>query len=173
MYTYTYVCMYYIHIYVYVCVYIYTHVHLINLIKIFLFLCSVTKNCWGIMNFDNAYTFSTCILFNVGLSLIQLLLQKNGLKTILPSFLKFILVTFVRERKRVGEGQRERERENPKQAPFCLYRPYLSRTLRSWPEPKSRLRGLTDWAPRRPCLFFPICYQLFLLHVFQTSIIRC
>ena len=48
----------------------------------------------------------------------------------------------------MGEGQREGERENPKQA-LCCQHGHL-RTVRSWPELKSRVRRLTDWASQVP-----------------------
>ena len=51
---------------------------------------------------------------------------------------------------RVGDrqGERERERENPKQALGCQHRARPGgldpTTMRSCPEQKSRVRGLTD-----------------------------
>ena len=49
----------------------------------------------------------------------------------------------LRDRARAGEGQRDRETQNPKQAPGSdlsaqsLTRGSNSQTTRSWPEPKS------------------------------------
>ena len=56
-----------------------------------------------------------------------------------------------REHARVGEG-----RDNPKQA-LCLSVQSLTwawnpRTMRSWPEPKSRVSHSTDWATQAPLL---------------------
>ena len=44
--------------------------------------------------------------------------------------------------KQAGEGQRERERENPKKDPLSAE----PTTMRSWPEPISRVGHLTNWA---------------------------
>ena len=49
-----------------------------------------------------------------------------------------------------GKGGRERERENPKQAPYCQHRAWCGawthEATRSWPEPKPKVGCLTDWA---------------------------
>ena len=47
-----------------------------------------------------------------------------------------------------GQRERERERENPKQA-FCPVQKDMGldpTTMRSWPEPKSRVRRSASWA---------------------------
>ena len=52
-----------------------------------------------------------------------------------------------REKERAGEGQRKRERENPKQAPYLAWNYYTGldlMTLRSRPEPKSRIGHFPD-----------------------------
>ena len=55
-------------------------------------------------------------------------------------------------------GQRERGRENPKQAPHCPCRARCRAqshpTLRSWPELKPRVRCLSNWATQAPHKFF-------------------
>ena len=65
------------------------------------------------------------------------------------------------------EGQRERERENPQQAPCCQcrarHRALIHEATRSWPEPKPRVRGLTDRATQAPLDFF--LYVLFTYRV--------
>ena len=67
----------------------------------------------------------------------------------------FILREWEREREREGERQHEwgrgRERERESQAGSTLPAQSLTwgsipQTVRSWPEPKSRVRRLTDWA---------------------------
>ena len=70
---------------------------------------------------------------------------------ILKIFLMFIF--WERERVWAGEGQRERETQNPKQAPGSELsarsptRGSNPQTVRSWPEPVGRL---TDWASQAP-----------------------
>ena len=71
---------------------------------------------------------------------------------------KYLCIYFERESMCiwVAEGQRERERnrENPKQAPCCQLRAWCkgsgSWTMRSRAEQKSRARRLTDWATWAP-----------------------
>ena len=54
-----------------------------------------------------------------------------------------------RETGREEQEQRERDREgkNPKQAPHCQHR---AQTVRWWPEPRSRVGSLTNWATQAP-----------------------
>ena len=76
------------------------------------------------------------------------------------SFFSFLFWMFIYfwERQTVWaeEGQRERETENPKQAPCCQHRAWCGvqthepQTMRSWPEPKSRVKCLTNWATQAP-----------------------
>ena len=66
-------------------------------------------------------------------------------------FLKFIYLFWERARERVKarerrEEQKERGRENSKQVLCCQHDSLISWTMRSQPEPKSRIRHLTDWA---------------------------
>ena len=53
-----------------------------------------------------------------------------------------------------GGAENEGERENPKQAPRCQHKAPckgpISGTVRSWPEPKSRVGRLTSWATQVP-----------------------
>ena len=67
-------------------------------------------------------------------------------------FFKFIFIYFERERE-LGRG-RERERENSKQALHCQpgarSKGSNSRTVRSWPEPKTRVGCFADWATQAP-----------------------
>ena len=70
-------------------------------------------------------------------------------------FFVCLFVCFFRERDSAqgGEKQRKRERENLKQAPHPVQSPKVGlnlRTLRSWPEPKSRVGSLTNWAASVP-----------------------
>ena len=60
---------------------------------------------------------------------------------------KFIYLLILRW-KRAGEGQRE----NPKQASRCQHRTRwgVPGTVRLWPEPKPRVRGLTNWGAQVP-----------------------
>ena len=81
-----------------------------------------------------------------------------------------------RDRVQAGEGQRERETQNPKQAPGSELsaqspmRVSNSRTMRSWPELKSdtyrlshpgapifpnSLSSVIPWLPKTPCYFPP------------------
>ena len=77
-------------------------------------------------------------------------------KTMINNFFYFIYffnVYLFWESVRVGKGQREGERENPKQAPHCQLRAQhraWSHNLGSWPEPKSRVGHSTDWAIQVP-----------------------
>ena len=64
-----------------------------------------------------------------------------------------MFIYFERERERmwVGEGQREKEREKESQAGSVVSVQSQTQgsnpqTVRSWPELKSRVIGLTDWA---------------------------
>ena len=90
-------------------------------------------------------------------------LMINFFFRILLYFLKFIY--FERQREREREREREskqgrgtergRERKNPKQAPHCLSAQSMmwglnSRTVRSWPELKSRVGHLTNCANQVP-----------------------
>ena len=67
-------------------------------------------------------------------------------------FCKFIYLFL--ERESTGKGQRERERENPKQALHCQLGPWCGaqthKTVRSWPELKTTVGCLTDWATQVP-----------------------
>ena len=70
------------------------------------------------------------------------------------SFLKCLFIYLFWKRESREGAERERERENPKQALHCQHRArHKARShepLRSWPELKSRVSCLTDWAPRAP-----------------------
>ena len=70
----------------------------------------------------------------------------------LNNFLMFIYVFFERESLSGGGAEREKERES--QAGYTLStEPNTGldfTTLRSWPEPKSRVRRLTNWATQTP-----------------------
>ena len=68
-------------------------------------------------------------------------------QAISPIFLS-LFISFEREREHVREGRRERE--NPKQAPHSQTWGSCSQTVRSGPEPGSRVRRVTDWAPLGP-----------------------
>ena len=72
----------------------------------------------------------------------------------LISFLKRIFIyLFLRERARAGKGQREGERESQAGSVLSAQSPMwglMSHTVRSWPEPKSRVRCLTNWATQVP-----------------------
>ena len=68
-------------------------------------------------------------------------------------FFKFIYLFWEREREREREGERERERES--QAGSGLWAQSLMwgsnpRTVRSWLEPKPRVRRVSDWATHAP-----------------------
>ena len=70
-------------------------------------------------------------------------------------FLMFIYFERERENEWTGEGQREEERESQASPVLPAQSPMqgsilISQTLRSWPEPKSRIRHLTDWAMQAP-----------------------
>ena len=88
---------------------------------------------------------------------------------------KNYFLMFIFERKtwhEWGEGQRERETQNLKQAPgseLSAQSPMWGSnppTVRSWPKPKSRVRCLTDWATQAPLqislFFFFNVFYLFL-----------
>ena len=77
----------------------------------------------------------------------------------LTFFFRFIYLVWERDRASRGGAERKRERErekreNPKQAPCWQHGAWFwARTHKlwdSWPEPKSRVRYLTDWATRGP-----------------------
>ena len=70
-------------------------------------------------------------------------------------FLNVYLFIFERQRERETETERDRERERESQAGSML--PAQSPmwgliwwTMRSWPEPNSRVRRLTEWATQAP-----------------------
>ena len=72
-------------------------------------------------------------------------------------FLKFIYLFW--ERVWTREGQREREGKRESQAGSTLSaqsptRGLISWTVRSWPDPKPRVRRLTDWTTQVPLIFF-------------------
>ena len=69
---------------------------------------------------------------------------------IFPPILFFLVFIYL-----FWEGEREREkgRENPKQAP-CPTQGSIPQTMRSWPELKSRVGRLTDWTPQASLGFF-------------------
>ena len=73
-----------------------------------------------------------------------------------------------------GGEQRKGERENPKGALHWQWRaPLRARShkpVRSWPEPKSRVRCLTDWAAQAPLLQF--VFLLFFSWVVWVHIIE-
>ena len=52
----------------------------------------------------------------------------------------------------MGDTERERERESSNRLPVEPNTELDPRTLRSWPEPKSRASRLTDWATQGPLL---------------------
>ena len=71
------------------------------------------------------------------------------------------------------EVEREKDRENPKQDLHCQHiarcRARTHETVRSWSEPKSRARCLSDWATQAPqvCVCVCVCFNLsnlFTLH---------
>ena len=74
------------------------------------------------------------------------------------NFFKFIYLFWERERAQAEEGQREKERENPKQALPCQHRARRGarsqQTVRSAPEPKPSVRCWTDWAAQVHFFFF-------------------
>ena len=81
---------------------------------------------------------------------------------LLCCFILFFLSLFIyfeRGWEWMGErGGAEKERERESQAGFVLSAQSLLQgsipwTLRSWPEPKSRIGHLTDWATQAPLLF--------------------
>ena len=56
-----------------------------------------------------------------------------------------------------GRGKK-RDTEDPKQAPHCEHKAYVGldfTTMKSWPELKSRVSHLTDWATQVP---HPLCF---------------
>ena len=69
----------------------------------------------------------------------------------------------------VGEGQRERERgripsrlcTRSVNRAWCLSQ--IHKTVKSWPEPKSRVGRSTNWATKRPQCFFFFFLSLFIL----------
>ena len=78
------------------------------------------------------------------------------------------------------EGQRERETQNPKQAPHHQRRAQCGarthKTMRSWPELKPRVRCLTNWATQAPLTIsyyysVTMCYRI--LKVFLNIIDSC
>ena len=80
----------------------------------------------------------------------------NGKSISVYFFFKFIYFERQRERESAGASRGEAGRES--QAVFTLsaqspMQGSNSRTMRSWPEPKSRVRCLTDWATQAPCVF--------------------
>ena len=93
-------------------------------------------------------------------------------------FLTFIYLFWERERGRVsalaGEGQRERKRERiPSRLHSVSMEPNAgshSWTVTSWPELRSRVRGLPDWGTQVPLfLFFKthfVCHHLVLVVCF-------
>ena len=78
-----------------------------------------------------------------------------------PYFILFLFIFYFCERERARarmcpqarEGQREGERESEAGSALSVQNPTQGLnpwTTRSWPEPKSRVRGLTDWVTRAP-----------------------
>ena len=53
--------------------------------------------------------------------------------TLVISFFHFLSLFILREKVQTGEEQRERERENPKQAPVCQYGAHPGATQAPWP----------------------------------------
>ena len=104
------------------------------------------------------------------------------------SFLS-LFILWGAERARTGEGQRERERERerergrerksqansmlPAQSPVWGLIPW---TVRSWPELKSRVGRLTDWATQVPLIWVTFWESFIQLHAqkqfFNVSILR-
>ena len=91
------------------------------------------------------------------------------------SFLFFKFVYFERETAWSGEGHRERETEDPKQALCCQQRTRhgapTHETVRSWPEWKPRVGRLTDWATQAhplPAISFRV-FSLSFLSVVPTG----
>ena len=74
-------------------------------------------------------------------------------------YIFLIFIYFERNRARVSEGRTEREgeRENPKQAPYCKHRAQYGapthKTVRPWPKLKPRVGCLTEWATQAPLIF--------------------
>ena len=64
-------------------------------------------------------------------------------------FLKFIYLFWEREKEAEWEGEREAQAGSMLSAQSPT-RGSISRTVRSGPEPKSRVRRLTDWATQAP-----------------------
>ena len=64
---------------------------------------------------------------------------------------KFIYLFWEGENVSRGGAERGRDRENPRQAPCCQHRAWwgarTQEAVRSWPESRSRVRYLTNWAP--------------------------
>ena len=70
-------------------------------------------------------------------------------------FFLFLCLFIYFERESWGGAERERERERESQAGSMLLAQSLtwvsnSQTMRSWPEPRSGVRCLTDWATQLP-----------------------
>ena len=87
-------------------------------------------------------------------------------------YLKKILSLLIWERQRPcewGRG-RERETENPYQAPHCQCRAQCGarthETVRCWLEPKPRVRCLTDWATQ-----VPPSLNFLAIHLFRTQVL--
>ena len=98
-----------------------------------------------------------------------LLLEFCGYRAKFFLFLKFLKSLFWdTKRVQVGEGQRYSERESQAGSMLLeqsLTQSLIPRTVRSWPEPRSRLRHLISWAARHPYFFFLLSFfsLLFLL----------
>ena len=74
-------------------------------------------------------------------------------------YIWYMFVYFEREgqRTRLSQEGAERGREDLKSAPCCYHRTWCrawSHELRSWPEPKSRVGHLNDWATQVPFVIY-------------------
>ena len=88
----------------------------------------------------------------------------------IPLFLFF----YFRKRVRTSRGRAEGKKENLKQGPHSAWsrRGSNSQTVRWWPELRSRVGRLTNWAPQAPHFFliFKKCLFKFLLVNIQYNI---
>ena len=66
----------------------------------------------------------------------------------------YLFIYLFSESMSMGGAEKERQKENPKQAPHCQQREPDAglelMTARSWPELKWRVRRLIDWAAQGP-----------------------
>ena len=94
-----------------------------------------------------------------------------------PYVFKFIYLFWERQRHCEWGRDRERERETPMQALHCQHRDWCrawtQKSMRSWPELKSRVIHSTDWATQSPQLNYllegPISKYIFRFWEVRTS----